>query len=96
MKDIQITDGIIHETWEDGTTYVSPIEVYGAEEAENAKKFILGRVLDTNNPLSFEEKDRLVECLKIMNEVIEREINNSAINSISSKRLVAPRAGSVD
>lgn len=82
MKDIQITDGVIRETWEDGATYISPIGAYSAEEAEKVKKFILGRLLDTNNHPSFEEKDRLVECLKTMNEVIEREINNSAINSI--------------
>ena len=82
MKDIQIVDGVIHETWDDGTTYVSPIEAYSAEEAGKAKRFILDRILDTNNHPSFEEKDRLVDCLRVMNEIIEKEINDSAVNSI--------------
>lgn len=82
MKDIQITDGVVYETSDDGTTYVSPTEVYCAQEAEKAKKFILGKLLDTSNHPSFEEKDRLFDCLRIMNEIIEKEINCAACNSI--------------
>ena len=82
LKDIQITDGVVRETRDDGTAYISPIEAYDAIEAETARIFIVSKVLDTNNPLSFEEKDRLFDCLKIIHEVIEREINDSAINAI--------------
>jgi len=82
LKDIQIGDGVIYETWDDGTVYPSPIEAYSTEEAGKVKKFILDRVLDTNNRPSFEEKDRLFGCLRVMNEIIEKEINDSAINSI--------------
>lgn len=82
VKDIQITGGVVYETWDDGTTYISPIEAYGAEEAGKAKKFILDQLLDTNNHPSFEEKDRLVECLRTMNKIIEKEINCAACNSV--------------
>lgn len=79
MKDIKIVDGVIHETWDDGTVYPCPIEAYSAEEAEKAKRFILDRI---------REKDGLLDCLRVMNEIIEsmKKVKDSAISSEALRR----------
>lgn len=54
---------------------------YSKEDIEKIQKLILGRLLNTSSPPSFDEKDRLVEDLKAVNEITEREINNLVINN---------------